>query len=170
MASSVSVLTQRPDIVRWFKPLDICPLDLNPLASAMGFLFRIFNNLERSPIEGLPEPIGSTVVRFRTIELCAHRLQGLLQSLKVPLLRLTSDSDKSHGMTEPATNLFHCPTCEAEYQLVRVEAEPPSTDRELACVACGGPLNGREGGLALKYFYVDRRSKKRRGVQPIRRK
>jgi hypothetical protein len=31
---------------------------------------------------------------------------------------------------------------EAEYQLVRVEAEPkPTSDPELACVACGDPLN-----------------------------
>ena len=61
---------------------------------------------------------------------------------------------------------FKCPTCTAEYQLVRVETDKISMDRELACISCGGPLNGREGGLVLKYFYVDRRSKKRKAVVP----
>jgi hypothetical protein len=42
------------------------------------------------------------------------------------------------------------------YQLVRVEAPPgPTTDREVACVDCGGALHGRAGKFLLKYFMVE---------------
>ena len=55
-------------------------------------------------------------------------------------------SDKTFGMS----TLFHCPTCTAKYEIVRVEAPPgPTTDREIVCVACGGPLQDREGKFLL---------------------
>jgi hypothetical protein len=63
---------------------------------------------------------------------------------------------------------FKCPTCSAEYQLVRVETDRQTKDHELACISRGGPLNGREGRLILKYFYVDRRSKKRKAIGPVK--
>ena len=44
------------------------------------------------------------------------------------------------------------PNCEAEYQVVRVEA-PPTHDDPL--LSCGGPLRNREGKYALKYFRTD---------------
>lgn len=44
---------------------------------------------------------------------------------------------------------FSCPNCGALYRLVRVEAEN-AVDRELTCLACGGPLQGREGRFVLK--------------------
>ena len=54
-------------------------------------------------------------------------------------------------------NKFRCPTCEAKYEVVRVEAAPrPTTDREISCLSCGGPLHGREGKFILKYFLVER--------------
>jgi DNA-directed RNA polymerase subunit RPC12/RpoP len=57
---------------------------------------------------------------------------------------------------------FKCPNCGAEYEMVRAEAPPgPTTDREITCLNCGGPLPGREGGFLLKYFLV---SRLRRGV------
>jgi len=49
---------------------------------------------------------------------------------------------------------FQCPTCEAEYKVVRVEA-PPTHDQPLLCLSCGGPLHNREGKFALKYFRTD---------------
>jgi hypothetical protein len=50
------------------------------------------------------------------------------------------------------------------YQLVRVEAPPgPTTDREITCVACGGPLHGREGKFLLKYFMVERAKRRASG-------
>jgi hypothetical protein len=52
---------------------------------------------------------------------------------------------------------FHCPNCATKYEIVRVEARPgPTTDREIVCIACGGPLHGREGKFLLKYFLVER--------------
>src|SRR5262249_26168771 len=73
-------------------------------------------------------------------------------------------------MTEPLSTPFNCPNCRAEYRLVRLEARPDTIDRELYCIACAGRLNGCEGGLVLKYLFVDRGSKKRRALQPSRRR
>jgi DNA-directed RNA polymerase subunit RPC12/RpoP len=50
---------------------------------------------------------------------------------------------------------FRCPTCGAQYKLVRVEANLADADREITCLKCGGPLNGREGRFILKYFLAD---------------
>ena len=49
---------------------------------------------------------------------------------------------------------FRCPTCEAQYKVVRVEA-PPDQNNPVLCLSCGGPLQNREGKFALKYFRVD---------------
>ena len=46
---------------------------------------------------------------------------------------------------------FRCPTCDAEYRVVRVEA-PPTHDNPLLCLGCGGRLQNRDGRFALKYF------------------
>ena len=46
---------------------------------------------------------------------------------------------------------FRCPTCDAEYVVVRVEA-PATHDNPLLCLGCGGPLQNRDGKFALKYF------------------
>jgi len=55
------------------------------------------------------------------------------------------------------TSLFMCPNCGAKYEVVRVEAPPqPRTDREITCVTCGGPLQGRQGMFVLKYFLIER--------------
>jgi predicted Zn finger-like uncharacterized protein len=48
--------------------------------------------------------------------------------------------------------LMRCPHCEARYFVVRVEADSTSVDREITCISCGGPFNGREGKFILKYF------------------
>src|SRR5262249_3394641 len=42
-------------------------------------------------------------------------------------------------------------------EVVQVEAQPgPITDREITCLSCGGPLNGRQDPFLLKYFLVER--------------
>ena len=61
-------------------------------------------------------------------------------------------------MLDSQSTLFECPNCAAKYKVVRVEApKGPTTDREITCVSCGGPLHGREGPLLLKYFLIERR-------------
>jgi hypothetical protein len=65
--------------------------------------------------------------------------------------------DKTYGMSKSMPALFHCPTCTAKYEIVRVEAPPgPTADRERVCEVCGGPLHSREGKFLLKYFLVER--------------
>jgi transcription elongation factor Elf1 len=49
---------------------------------------------------------------------------------------------------------FACPTCGAEYKVVRVEAPVTAREGRLVCTTCGGPLNAREGRFLLKYFDV----------------
>jgi hypothetical protein len=58
---------------------------------------------------------------------------------------------------ESQKSLMRCPLCDARYIVVRVEANPTMVDREITCLSCGGPLNGREGKLVLKYFLADSR-------------
>jgi hypothetical protein len=41
-------------------------------------------------------------------------------------------------------NSFTCPSCQALYHLVKVEAGPETVDHALTCLACGAPLPNRE--------------------------
>ena len=47
---------------------------------------------------------------------------------------------------------FRCPNCDATYHVVKVEVGPESTNREITCRTCGGPLPGRDGNFVMKYF------------------
>ena len=60
---------------------------------------------------------------------------------------------------------FNCPNCDALYDLVRTEA-PPTADKEIVCLCCGGPLQSCEGSFVLKYLLVRpaRRARTRRAV------
>jgi hypothetical protein len=58
-------------------------------------------------------------------------------------------------------DLFKCPTCKALYQVVKVEAEPETTD--WACQVCGGPLAGREGKFVPKYFFLREGIRRKQG-------
>jgi predicted Zn finger-like uncharacterized protein len=49
---------------------------------------------------------------------------------------------------------FNCPNCNALYRLIKAEAGPETTDREINCRACGAPLPGRDGNFVLKYFLL----------------
>ena len=59
---------------------------------------------------------------------------------------------------------FRCLNCGAQYKIVEVEAPPgPTTDREIPCLCCGGPLHGRQGRFLLKYFLVERPKRRAAG-------
>jgi hypothetical protein len=60
-------------------------------------------------------------------------------------------------MAAAQVSRFQCPNCGAQYQIVRVEADAASIDRELTCLSCDAPLQGREGQLVLKYFLLETR-------------
>ena len=50
---------------------------------------------------------------------------------------------------------FNCPNCDAQYKLIRVEADSVTADRQIECLTCGTPLQGREGRTVLKYFLLE---------------
>jgi predicted Zn finger-like uncharacterized protein len=59
---------------------------------------------------------------------------------------------------------FECPNCGAKYEVVRVEApRGPIINREIRCVSCGSPLNGREGKFIFKYFMIERSRRRASG-------
>ena len=61
--------------------------------------------------------------------------------------------------------LFNCPNCNAQYKLVRAEADHVGLYGQIECYHCGGPLKGGEGQFIFKYFLVDR---PRRQLKPSR--
>jgi hypothetical protein len=67
-------------------------------------------------------------------------------------------------MGKSQISTFNCPTCAALYHLIRVEAPVTivTSEREITCLKCGAPLNGRDGRFVLKYFFVERSGKRRR--------
>ena len=68
-------------------------------------------------------------------------------------------------MSSAGTSAFECPTCGAQYKVVRVEAESVSANQQLVCRKCGGPLHGRDGRFILKYFLVDRPRRRALGAR-----
>jgi hypothetical protein len=67
-------------------------------------------------------------------------------------------------MSSAGTSACECPTCGAQYKVVRVEAESVSANQQLVCRKCGGPLHGRDGRI-LKYFLVDRPRRRALGAR-----
>jgi predicted RNA-binding Zn-ribbon protein involved in translation (DUF1610 family) len=63
------------------------------------------------------------------------------------MLALTLPGDPMNEATP-----FACPTCGAEYKVVRAEAPVTPGEGRLVCTSCGGPLNACEGRFVLKYF------------------
>jgi hypothetical protein len=52
-------------------------------------------------------------------------------------------------------NRFTCPTCQALYDVVKVEAgQEADSGRQLTCRSCGAPLASRNGKFILKYFML----------------
>jgi hypothetical protein len=59
-------------------------------------------------------------------------------------------------MVDSQQAVTRCPHCDARYIVVRIEATT-TTNSEITCLSCGGPLHGREGRFILKYFLTDSR-------------
>jgi predicted RNA-binding Zn-ribbon protein involved in translation (DUF1610 family) len=76
--------------------------------------------------------------------------------------------DPANGPAMPVTQAvpFQCPTCGAEYKLVRVETKEAVPHQQITCRKCAGPLPGSEGHLILKYFLVDRGRRRASGALP----
>lgn len=49
---------------------------------------------------------------------------------------------------------FHCPNCDALYQLIQTEAGPETVDQRIACRVCDSPFPARDGQFILKYFLL----------------
>jgi len=54
------------------------------------------------------------------------------------------------------TTDFECPKCSAHYKVVRVKAEPQSSNRLVHCKVCKEPLASMDGEDILKYFLTAR--------------
>ena len=69
----------------------------------------------------------------------------------------------SNGPAMPVTQAtpFQCPTCGAEYKLVRVETKETVLNQQIACRKCGRALPNAEGRLVLKYFLLAHRARRR---------
>jgi transcription elongation factor Elf1 len=66
-------------------------------------------------------------------------------------------------MSEPLSSFFNCPACGAGYKVVRMEAPLSETsDEQVECRNCGGPLDAHDGAFILKYFLVGPSKKGRR--------
>jgi hypothetical protein len=50
---------------------------------------------------------------------------------------------------------FSCPSCEAKYKIVTIEASDVQQGR-ISCVKCGFPFPAGEGDVIFKYFLVGR--------------
>jgi hypothetical protein len=66
-------------------------------------------------------------------------------------------------MGAPPVTTRHCTNCDAMYQIVKVEAGPDTTSRQITCRACGAPLASREGKTVLKYFLLRNGGRIQRG-------
>ena len=62
-------------------------------------------------------------------------------------------------MARPANK---CPNCDALYEVVKAEAGPESSDGEIPCLVCGGPLAARDGEFVLKYFLLRKAGRQQR--------
>jgi hypothetical protein len=71
--------------------------------------------------------------------------------------KVTSWRDRA--MTTAKPTFFHCPDCNALYQVVKTEAGPETVDQEITCRGCGAPWAGREGKFVLKYFLLRKSSR-----------
>ena len=90
--------------------------------------------------------LGYWAFRFRslgTVSDCGLRLTATIR------LRRMTDSVAAYRYPP-----FHCPNCEALYQVVKVEAPRVMGERELTCLSCGGPLDAREGRFCAPVLFL----------------
>jgi DNA-directed RNA polymerase subunit RPC12/RpoP len=98
--------------------------------------------------------LGMPLVYFPRLGPAPASLPGLFRAPRrnISVIGLKYDRE----VAEPDETRFNCANCGAEYEVVRVEAPLTAKEREIVCVKCGGPLNGRDGGFVLKYFLAER--------------
>jgi DNA-directed RNA polymerase subunit RPC12/RpoP len=63
---------------------------------------------------------------------------------------------------------FQCPTCGAEYKLVRVETKETVPDQQITCRKCSSPLPAAEDRSVLKYFLLAHRARRHGRHRPKR--
>jgi hypothetical protein len=61
----------------------------------------------------------------------------------------------------PTVKMFTCLSCQALYQVVKIERGRETVDREVVCLSCGASLPGHEGNFVLKYFMLRKASRKK---------
>jgi hypothetical protein len=62
---------------------------------------------------------------------------------------------------------YPCPHCGEPYEVVEVEAGPETRAREITCLACGGPLQGRRGRYIRKYFRLKKGPQREHPPKPL---
>ena len=108
-------------------------------------------------------------------EHCEHRACQPRDKLRDPkggisCLQSQSPWGAHHAWGRPPSfESFTCPNCQALYHIVKVEAGPETNDREITCLACGGPLAGYDGKFVLKYFLLRKAARTRRSKEPPQR-
>jgi predicted Zn finger-like uncharacterized protein len=63
-------------------------------------------------------------------------------------------------MRKSETISFNCPSCEAEYRIVTIEAPPDEEHGKVACLRCDALFPAGEGRVYFKYFLVGRPRRK----------
>jgi predicted Zn finger-like uncharacterized protein len=61
-----------------------------------------------------------------------------------------------------ASKSFHCPNCDALYQVVQSEAGPETVDQGVTCRVCNAPFSAGEGPFILKYFLLRERTRRKK--------
>ena len=108
---------------------------------------------------------------WRQAQVCLSRarvtadplLKELYEDMAVEFAHNAARERPRSAMNSSAQFKFECPNCAAKYELIRVEAPPETTDCEITCVSCGGPLRGHQGPFVLKYFLVERPKRRASG-------
>jgi hypothetical protein len=84
------------------------------------------------------------------------------------LLMYCRDLEAKFGMGRVMTDkvLFNCPNCNALYQIVKIEAGPETTTRQITCRPCGAPLPPRQGKFIVRYFLLRTSAYKQKWGRP----
>ena len=70
--------------------------------------------------------------------------------------RITLRAVVSLTMSKSAPILFSCPCCEAEYQIISIEAPCDVPQGKIACLKCDALFPAGEGRVFFKYFLAGR--------------
>ena len=70
--------------------------------------------------------------------------------------------DLSPTMSKSEPIAFNCPSCEAEYKIVTIEARSETEHGKISCLRCDALLPSGDEGVFYKYFLVGERHNKRK--------